>query len=43
MQEERILDLFFARAENAISVLAEHYGPICYKTAYNILQNREDA
>ncbi len=43
MQDEQILDLFFARAENAIAVLADHYGPVCYKTAYNILQNREDA
>ncbi len=43
MQDAQILELFFARAENAIAVLAEQYGPACYKTAYNILQNREDA
>ncbi len=43
MQDAQILELFFARADNAIAVLAERYGLACYQTAYNILQNREDA
>lgn len=43
MDDSRILELFFSRSERAIDALAEKYGPICYKTAYNILQNREDA
>lgn len=43
MDDENILELFFARSEEAISCIAEKYGSLCEKIAYNILLNREDA
>ncbi len=43
MEDEKILELFFARSEDAIPALSEKYGPLCYQTAHNILQSREDA
>lgn len=43
MDDKGILELFFARSEEAISRLAEKYGRLCEKIAYNILHSREDA
>lgn len=43
MQDQRIVGLFFARDEGAITAAAATYGGYCYRIAYNILQNREDA
>lgn len=43
MDDENILELFFARSEEAISRIAEKYGRLCEKVAYNILLNKEDA
>lgn len=43
MKEEEILDLFWQRKEEAIQVVKESYGRLCYRIAYNILRNRQDA
>ena len=43
MEDSRIIDLFWARDEHAIAATAEKYGRYCYRIAYNILSNREDA
>ena len=39
MEDKQIIDLFWARAENAISETAEKYGRYCYSIAYHILYN----
>ncbi len=43
MNDERIIELFFERSEQAIEELGKKYGRICYSVAYNILNNRQDA
>ena len=43
MNDERIIDLFFERSEQAIKELDEKYGRTCHKVSYNILNNRQDA
>jgi len=43
MDDELILDLYWARSESAISETAKKYGSYCTKIAVNILQNNEDA
>lgn len=43
MDDQLILDLYFARSESAISETAAKYGPYCYSIAWNILNNNEDA
>ncbi|HEY8349215.1 MAG TPA: RNA polymerase sigma factor [Clostridiales bacterium] len=43
MDDEMILDLYWARSESAISETANKYGSYCTKIAVNILQNSEDA
>lgn len=43
MEDEEIMDLFFARSERAIRELDTKYGKICHKLSYNILNNRRDA
>ncbi len=43
MEDEEIMDLFFARSEQAIRELDTKYGKICHKLSYNILNNRRDA
>lgn len=43
MEDNRILELYFARSESAISETAVKYGGYCYTIAYNILTNHEDA
>ena len=42
MDDGRIIELFFERSEQAISELADKYGPICRKVADNILNDRLD-
>lgn len=42
MDDEKIVELFFARSEQAISALDDKYGKLCYKIAYNILNNDLD-
>lgn len=43
MEDELIIDLFFARSEQAISELAKKYGKLCHKLSYSILNNLQDA
>lgn len=42
MEDKRIIELFFARAENAITELAFKYGKLLRSVAYNVLNNLED-
>ena len=42
MNDTQILDLFFARNEQAIQQTAEQYGAYCGSIARNILQNDQD-
>lgn len=43
MDDERILDLFFQRSEQAIHELDNKYGKICHTLSYSIVGNRQDA
>jgi len=43
MDDEKIIDLFFARSEQALRELDTKYGKFCHRVSYNILNNREDA
>lgn len=43
MEDERIIDLYFARNERAIAETANKYGGYCRSIAMNILQNRQDS
>lgn len=43
MEDSQIIDLYFARSEDAISETAGKYGDYCQCIAMNILDNREDA
>jgi hypothetical protein len=43
MEDNRIVDLYWARSEDAIAETSEKYGKYCYAIAYNILSNTEDA
>jgi RNA polymerase sigma-70 factor (ECF subfamily) len=43
MEDEMILDLYWARSESAINETANKYGNYCHTVANNILQNNEDA
>ena len=43
MEDQKIIDLYFARSETAISETDAKYGKYCYSIAYNILTNNEDA
>ena len=43
MEDSKILDLFFARSEEAITQIKAKYGNYCRVIAENILQNHEDA
>ena len=42
MEDQKIVDLFFARSEMAIKMLAEKYEKLLYRVSYNILNNNED-
>ena len=42
MEDETILDLYFAREERAIAETGKKYGGYCRAIAHNILRNRED-
>ena len=42
MEDSRIIELFFARDEKAISETHVKYGRYCYSIAYNILAVNED-
>lgn len=43
MEDEKIIELFFARSEAAIKELDTKYGTTCHKLSYNILKDRQDA
>lgn len=43
MDDEKIIEMFFARSEQAIKELDIKYGKLCHKLAYNILGSRSDA
>lgn len=43
MTDERIIELFFGRSEDAIKELSAKYGKLFYSIAYNVTGNREDA
>jgi len=43
MTDEKIIELFFERSEQAIKELDERYGRICQSVSYGILGNRQDA
>ena len=43
MNDEQIMDLYFARDENAIIETKNKYQNMCYRIAQNILYKREDS
>lgn len=43
MDEKQIIELYWARSENAIAETAGKYGQFCHSIAYNILFDREDS
>lgn len=43
MDDQKIIDLYWSRSEDAISETAAKYDGYCYSIAYNILANNEDA
>lgn len=43
MDDSRIIELYFARSEEAIKETDRKYGAFCRKIAMNVLRNREDA
>ena len=43
MDDNRIIELYWGRSEDAISQTAAKYGGYCYTIAYNILANNEDS
>ena len=43
MDDTRIIDLYWARSEEAIRETDLKYGPYCRTIAWNILQDREDS
>lgn len=42
MEDEKIIELFFARSEQAIACVRERYGDLCRHIAANILPDPED-
>ena len=43
MEDQKIIDLYFARDEEAIQATSEKYGAYCLAVARNILNDQEDA
>ena len=43
VEDSRIIELFFARSEQAITELSRKYGSVCGRVAGNILNDRRDA
>lgn len=43
MDDKAIIDLYWARSQNAIAETTAKYGAYCYSIAYNILSSQEDA
>jgi len=42
MEDKSIIELYFARNEQAINETSAKYGKLCYSIAHNILNNNED-
>lgn len=42
LDDNKIIELFFSRSEQAISETSSKYGKLCRKVSYNILKNEED-
>ena len=43
IDDEKIIDLFFARDQQGIQELDCKYGAVCHNLSYNIVNNRQDA
>lgn len=43
MNDEKIIEMFFERSEQAIRELNNKYGKICHNLSYNIVSNTQDA
>lgn len=43
MEDDQILDLYFAREERALEETDRKYGPYCFALANNILHNHQDS
>ena len=43
MNDEKIIDLFLERSEQAINELSKKYGRLCHNVALNIVKNEADA
>ena len=43
MDDKQLLDLLWDRADGAVDVLAQQFGPRLYQTAMNILGDHQDA
>ena len=43
LEDEKIIELFFERSEQAIQELDIKYGKVCYRLSYNILKCWHDA
>ena len=43
MEDDKIIELFFERSEQAIKELSNKHGHICERVANNILNNRSDS
>ena len=43
MEDERIIELYWRRDEDAVRQTNQKYGPYCYRIAHNILKNEEDS
>lgn len=43
MEDEKILDLYWERSQDAIRETAKKYGAYCHKVAFNILRSQEDS
>ena len=43
MEDEKIVDLYWERSENALEETDIKYGKYCYRIAYNILYSNEDS
>ena len=43
LDDETIIELFFARSERAIGELAQKYGKLCHRLSHNIVNDRLEA
>lgn len=41
--DEKIIEMFFERSEQAIRELDDKYGKVCYALSHNIVGDRQDA